>query len=58
MSRKLQLFAVVISLICAVAATAAPKAHVISFGKWTSVKLEAGLPQRGTPELRISGAFC
>jgi hypothetical protein len=57
MSRKLQLFAVVISLICAVAATAAPKARVISFGKWTSVKLEAGLPLRGTPELRIRGLF-
>lgn len=57
MSRKLHLFAVVIVSIWAVAATAAPKAHVISFGKWTSVKWDVRLTQDRTPELRIRGLF-
>jgi hypothetical protein len=57
MPRKLQLFAVALASILAVAATAAPKGHVISFGKWTSVKWEVDLMRDRTPELKIRGLF-
>jgi hypothetical protein len=53
MTRKLTAFLIFISSVLAGVALAAPKPHVITFGKWTTVPLFAGPEEKQKIEIKI-----